>query len=83
MPACVQRSASQVPGEEAFDADHQTRARGRNRLAKRCRRGLHMPVQHALAVLIQDTEIHGSCMQVDATIELVLLGVESHEVSSS
>ena len=42
-----------------------------------------MPVQHDLAVLIHDTEIHGSCMKVDATLELVLLGVESHEVSSS
>jgi hypothetical protein len=36
-----------------------------------------------LAVLIQDEEVHGAGVQVDATIKLVLLGVESHEVSSS
>jgi hypothetical protein len=42
-----------------------------------------MVVKHALPVLIQDTEVHGAGVQVDATIKLVLLGVESPEVSSS
>jgi hypothetical protein len=36
-----------------------------------------------LAVLVKDTGIHRSSMQVDATIKLVLLGVKPHEVSSS
>jgi hypothetical protein len=72
-----------LPREDAFDADHQPLSIGRNRLEKRFRRCLHIPVQHDLAVLIQEAEIHGSCMQVDATIKLVWRSVESPEVSSS
>ena len=36
-----------------------------------------------LPILVQDAEVHGAGMQVDATVKLVLLGVESPEVSSS
>jgi len=34
-------------------------------------------------VLVEDTDIHGPGMQVDATVKLVLFRVESHEVSFS
>ena len=42
-----------------------------------------LPVHQDLAILVQDAEVHGAGMQVDATVKLVLFGVESHEVSSS
>jgi hypothetical protein len=42
-----------------------------------------MPVEKDLPILAQDTDVHGAGMEVDTTIKLVLLGVESHEVSSS
>ena len=38
---------------------------------------------HDLAVVIQNTDIYGAGMQIDAAVTLVLLGVKSHEVSSS
>lgn len=41
-----------------------------------------VPVQENLAGLIHDADIHRSCMQVDATVELVLSCVESHKASS-
>jgi hypothetical protein len=33
--------------------------------------------------VIQDTDVHGAGMQVDAAVKLMLLRVEAHEVSSS
>jgi hypothetical protein len=72
-----------VPGEDTFDADDEILPVRRNRLEKRLGCRFHIAVQHDLAVLIQDAEVHGAGVQVDATIKLVLLGVESHEVSSS
>jgi hypothetical protein len=71
------------PGEDTFEADHESLSIGRNCLKERFRRCLHIPVQYDLTGLIQETERHGSCVQVEATIKLVLLGVTSPEVSSS
>jgi hypothetical protein len=83
MPSRAQRSASQVPGEEPLDRDHQAVTAGGNGLEKRFRSRFHMPVQHALPVLLQDAEVHGASVQIDAPIKLVRLGVKSPEVSSA
>src|SRR5215211_7087561 len=83
MPSGAQRSASQVPGEEAFDADHQVLPVGCNRLETWSRCCLHIPMPQDLPRLIQDAEVQGPGVQVDATGKLVWLGVESPEVSSS
>jgi hypothetical protein len=72
-----------VPREEAFDADDEIVAIGRNRLEKRPRCRLPLPVPNELAVLVQDTEGHGPGVQVDATLKLVWLDVEAPEVASS
>jgi hypothetical protein len=40
-------------------------------------------MQKYLSILIQDAEIPGPGMQVDATVEFVLFGGEAPEVSSS
>ena len=83
MPSWAQRSASQVPGEEAFDANHHVLPGGGNRLEKGARGCLHLPMQEDLSLLSQDADVHGPGMQVNATVEFVLFGVESPEVSSS
>jgi hypothetical protein len=72
-----------VPGKETFDRDDQILTIGCNGLEKWFGSRLHIPVKHDLPILIQDAEVHGASVQVDATIKFVLLGVESHEVSSS
>jgi hypothetical protein len=46
------------------------------------RSGFHIAVQQDFSVLAHDEDIHGSGMQIDPTVKLVLVGVESHEVSS-
>ncbi len=83
MPSRAQRSASQVAGAEAFDADDDILLVGGHSLQKRFRPCLHMPVEQDLSILVQDAEIHGTSVQVNATVKLVRLGVESPEGSSS
>ena len=40
--------------------------------------GFDVPVQDDLSLLIEDAEIHRSCVQIDTTVKFVLLGVKSH-----
>jgi hypothetical protein len=56
---------------------------GRDGLEQGVGTGWHIPMQSHLAVLTQDTDVHGAGMQVDATVKWMLVGVEAHEVSSS
>src|SRR5919106_736893 len=72
-----------IPREQAFDRDNEPLSRGRNDVQKGLRGCLHIPVHENLATLVEDTDVHGTGMQIDAAIKLVWLGVESHEVSSS
>jgi hypothetical protein len=72
-----------VPGEDTCDGHDDLAPIGRKGLEQSIGTGLHVAVQHDLAVLTQDTDVHGAGMQVDAAGKWVLLGIESHEVSSS
>src|ERR1700752_3611067 len=72
-----------VPSEDTFDTDNQISPVGCNGFEKWFGASRHVPVQHDLAVLTQDTAVHGAGMQIDAAVQWVLLGGESPEVSSS
>jgi len=71
------------PGEQAFDGDDERIARGRNGLEERVWVGLQMAVQDDLPLLVQDADVHGPSVHVNATVTLVRRGVASPEVSSS
>ena len=83
MPSWAQRSASQVPGEEAFNADDDVLPVGRDGPEKGFGGRFHMPVEKDRPLLAPAPDVQGAGMQVDATIKLVRLGVEAPEVSSS
>jgi hypothetical protein len=72
-----------VPGKHALYRNNDILTIGRNSLEKRLWASWHVAVQHDLPVLIQDADLHGPGMQVDATVKFVLLRVKAHEVSSS
>jgi hypothetical protein len=72
-----------VPGEDAFDGHNHAVTIGRNGLEKRFRSGLHGAGHQDCPVMGHDTDIHAPGMQVDTAVKWVLLGVASHEVSSS
>jgi hypothetical protein len=52
-------------------------------LEQRLRTGVHGAMPQDLAVLAKDTHVQAASMQINAAIRFGLLGVESHEVSSS
>ena len=72
-----------VPGKDAFDADDESVAVGRDGLEKRLWGRGHVPVHQGFPSLVEDTEVHGAGVEIDTTVKMVLFGVESHEVSSS
>jgi hypothetical protein len=72
-----------VPRKDARHGDHNLLTIGGDRLQKRFRTRLHIAVYHDLAVLAEETDIHGAGMEIKATVNSMLSGVEAHEVSSS
>jgi hypothetical protein len=80
MPSSAQRSASQVPGEEAFNRHHQPVAVGGNGLEKGGWSGFHVAVQQDIPLLVHNTDIHAAGMQVDPAVKLVRLGGEAPEI---
>jgi hypothetical protein len=82
-PSWAPRSASQLPGEEAFDADDEILPVGRKALEEWLGRRLQIAVDEDLSSLVQDAEGHRASMPAEATIIVMWLGVEPHEVRSS
>jgi hypothetical protein len=74
MPSRAHQSASQVPGEEAFDTDDQIRPVGRDGLEKWLWAGWQIPVHQDLPLPVHHTEIHGAGVQIDAAVKLMLVG---------
>jgi hypothetical protein len=72
-----------ILSEDTLDSHNQTLTIGGNGLEKGFRSGFHIAVHKYFSLVAQDADIHGAGMQVDTTVKLVLVGVESHEVSSS
>lgn len=71
-----------VPGEHAFDRNHDILTEGRNDTEKSFLVCVDVLVNPDIATGIEDTDKHIFGMQVNSTIEFVLLGVTSHMASS-
>ena len=67
-----------VPGEHAFHADDEPVAEGFDGSQEVLRFASHVAVEHLVPLAIEDAQIHLPCVQIDTTIEFVLLLVESH-----
>jgi hypothetical protein len=71
-----------IPGEDALDGDDQILAKEFRSLSGGLGTGVEVAVQQHLPLLVEDTQVHPTGMQVDATVVSVGFGVESHQVSS-
>jgi len=71
-----------IPDEHALDCDDDILPVGLDSPKKGIRRDLTVFVEHGVALLIQDAQVHGSGVQIDSAIKFVLVGVESHMASS-
>jgi hypothetical protein len=74
--------ADPVPGEHAFDSDHDVFTERSNDTEKRFRLCVDILVNSDIPSGIDDADKHITSMQIDSTIKLVLLGVEIHMASS-
>ena len=71
-----------IPGEHALDGDDDVVAVGLDDLEERLGLGGQVPMGNDLSLVVENTDVHRSRMEVDAAVEWVLLGIESHEASS-
>jgi hypothetical protein len=67
-----------VPREHAFDADDQPVAKRRDGAQQGLGAARQIAIEEDGAGLVEDAQVHGPGVQVDAAIESVLLRVESH-----
>jgi hypothetical protein len=72
-----------IPGEATFDTDDAILAIGGDGLETWVWGCWQVTLNQRLPSLVQDAEVHGTSMQINAAVKLVLVGVEAHEVSSS
>jgi hypothetical protein len=70
-----------VPGEHALGGDDQSGAEGRQRFEQSGGFAGDFLVEHLLAGVVEDAQVQGSGMQIDAAVELVRLIVETHHGS--
>src|SRR5262249_13022798 len=69
-----------VPAEGALDGNGEVVAEGGDGLEEALRFGGQVAVEDDLAGLIEDAQVHGSGVQIDAAVESVLMIVEAHGV---
>ena len=67
-----------VPGKQILDGHDEARALGGNGLEKRFRGGLHVAGQEDVAIVPEDADVHAPSVQINTTVQWVLVGVESH-----
>jgi hypothetical protein len=71
-----------VPSEHTLDGDDIVPIRG-NGPEQRVWTGFHILMHENVASLVQDADVHRPGVEINPTIRLMLVGVKSHEVSSS
>jgi len=69
MPSALAEVGEPVPGEHALDGDHEVIPVGGDGFEERLRVRPDAAVEQYLAGLVQDAEVEGACVQVDAAVE--------------
>jgi hypothetical protein len=67
-----------VPGEDAFYGNDDILTKGSDGFEKGITVGFHVAMFPDFSFFIKDADIHFSCVRVDSTVVLVLIGVKSH-----
>ena len=76
--ACPAQIGDPVPGEQTLHRDDQVGAVGRQRLEQELLVGRNLRLQHDGAGLIDNANRQKPGVQIDAAVQLVLLGVKAH-----
>jgi hypothetical protein len=67
-----------VPGEHALDADDESVTKRSHGTQKSVGPAGEVLVEDDVAIVVENTDVHRPGVQIDATVESVLLGVEAH-----
>ncbi len=72
-----------IPGKHAFNCDYDILMVRSNELQESLGIRRQVAMYENVAFAVQDADVHRSCVKVYSAVILMLLGVESHKVSSS
>jgi len=81
-PVLSTKISEPVPGKHALDGDDEVISIGFDDLEEPIGPCWQVAVDQNLPVLIDDTDVHRSGVKIDTAVEFMLVGVESHQVSS-
>jgi len=71
-----------VPAEHALHTDHDVFQIGKDDVEQDLRAGLQVVVIKDLPFPVNDTDVHGSGMQIDTAVVLVFFLIKTHGVAS-
>jgi hypothetical protein len=71
-----------VPAKDAFNPDNDVFEEGKDQFEKEFGIGFDVYMNQNFSLVVQDTNVHFSGMQIDTAIVLVLLIVEFHNLAS-
>jgi len=75
-------SALGVPTKDTFNPDNDVFQKGKHQFKKQLRIGFNVLMHFGFTFLIDDADLHFSCVQIDPAVIFVLLVVESHNLAS-
>ena len=67
-----------VPRENAFDGDSDVVPERTDRLKQQFRVCLHVAMKNDRAGLVENAQVHGSCVQINSAVMRMLLRIEFH-----
>ena len=67
-----------VPGEDAFNADYNVFSKSISHKLQIISGSFHVFVEYSFTDVVDDTDVHRSCMKVDSNVKLMLVLIESH-----
>jgi len=71
-----------IPGEDAFHGNDNILTKWSDDFKKGITLGFQVAMFPDFSLFIEDADIHFTCVQIDAAVILVLIGVKSHGASS-
>ena len=67
-----------IPGKNAFNADYNVFSKSIGHKFQIISGTFHVFVEYSFSDVVDDTDVHRSCMKVDTNVKLMLVLIESH-----
>ena len=67
-----------IPGKNAFNADYNVFSKSIGHKFQIISGTFHVFVEYSFSDVVDDTDVHRSCVKVDSNVKLMLILIESH-----